>query len=313
MVFLVLAVACSVGIAALFNLAERRQLDRTALLTVNYAAAALLAVGLQGATPMSGVTLPLVALGVGQGVLFIVGFWLFSVAIRQAGMGLAAGVMRLSVLIPVLASWGIWGETPSGLQLVGLVLGGVAFFLVARPAPPVSTPVPAPVKPADGEPADEEPAGGAAAGGAAAGPGIGVALLLGLLFLSGGAVDVLNKAFSKGFSETVPKPTFLLFVFGVAFVVGLAMVVVQGLRTQRWPRGAVLGWGVVVGLVNYGSADFFLRAVDVLPAPFVFPANSVSIVLGAALVGFVVWGERISRINAAGLVLALVALVLLAR
>ena len=303
MVYLVLAVSCSVGIAALFNLAERRQLDRTALLTVNYAAAALLAVVLQGATPMAGVTLPLVALGVGQGVLFIVGFWLFSVAIRQAGMGLAAGVMRLSVLIPVLASWAIWGEVPSGLQIVGLVLGGVAFFLVARPAAPTADPDPAqgslPRPDAERAPRD--------------GPGVGVAVLLGLLFVSGGAVDVLNKAFSKGFSATVPKPTFLLFVFGVAFAVGLAMVVVQGLRTGQWPRGAVLGWGVVVGLVNYGSADFFLRAVDVLPAPFVFPANSVSIVLGAALVGFLVWGERISRTNALGLALALVALVLLAR
>ena len=303
MVFLVLAVTCSVGIAALFNLAERRQLDRTALLTVNYAAAALLAVGLQGATPTSGVTLPLVALGVGQGVLFIVGFWLFSVAIRQAGMGLAAGVMRLSVLIPVLASWAIWGETPSGLQLVGLVLGGVAFFLVARPAAPA----------VDREPVADERAKDAASGPGVAGPGVGVALLLGLLFVTGGAVDVLNKAFSKGFSATVPKPTFLLFVFGVAFAVGLAFVIAQGLRTERWPRGEVVGWGVVVGLVNYGSADFFLRAVDVLPAPFVFPANSVSVVLGAALVGFVVWGERISRTNAAGLALALMALVLLAR
>ena len=297
MLFLLLAVVCSVGIAALFNLAERRQLDRTALLTVNYAAAAALAVGLQGAEPMSGVTVPLVALGVGQGVLFIAGFWLFSLAIRQAGMGLAAGVMRLSVVIPVLASWAIWAERPSALQLVGLAFGGLAFFLVARPAaqPPGKT----------------GPAANGDADAAAPSAPLRTALLLGLLFATGGAVDVLNKAFSIGFSASVPKPTFLLFVFGVAFVVGLGMVVVQGLRTGRWPRGAVLGWGVVVGLVNYGSADFFLRAVDALPAPFVFPANSVSVVLGAALVGRLVWDERVSRPNAVGLALAVVALVLL--
>lgn len=289
MLFLGLAVACSISLAALFNLAERRQLDRAALLTVNYAAAAVLALGLQGAQPMSGVTLPLITLGVGQGILFIAGFWVFLLAIRQAGMGLAAGVMRLSVVIPVLASWAIWSERPSAMQLIGLVLGGLAFFLVARPA-----------KPGQGDAGERVDA-------------LRTVVVLGALFLAGGAVDLLNKAFSIGFSDTVPTSTFLVFVFGVAFLMGVALMLVQGMRTGQWPRGAVLGWGVLVGIVNYASADFFLRAVDALPAPVVFPANSVAIMLGAALVGWVVWNERISRTNAAGLALAVVALVLLAQ
>ena len=289
MLFLGLAVACSISLAALFNLAERRQLDRAALLTVNYAAAAVLALGLQGAQPMSGVTLPLITLGIGQGILFIAGFWVFLLAIRQAGMGLAAGVMRLSVVIPVLASWAIWSERPSVMQLIGLVLGGLAFFLVARPA-----------KPGQGDAGERVDA-------------LRTVVVLGALFLAGGAVDLLNKAFSIGFSDTVPTSTFLVFVFGVAFLMGVALMLVQGMRTGQWPRGAVLGWGVLVGIVNYASADFFLRAVDALPAPVVFPANSVAIMLGAALVGWVVWNERISRTNAAGLALAVVALVLLAQ
>ena len=134
MLFLALAVACSLAIAVVFKVAERRDLDRTALLTVNYLAGAVLAVALQGVESPGVLSGGLVALGVGQGVLFIVGFWLFSLAIREAGMGLAAGVMRLSVVVPFLASWGIWGETPTPWQLVGLALAGAAFFLVARPA-----------------------------------------------------------------------------------------------------------------------------------------------------------------------------------
>ena len=289
MLFLGLAVACSIGLATLFNLAERRQLDRTALLTVNYAAATALAAVLQGEPSLAGISAPLLALGVGQGVLFIAGFWVFALAIREAGMGLAAGVMRLSVVIPVLASWALWGERPSALQLVGLALGGLAFFLVARPASPA-----------------ESPGDGAA-------PSARTMLVLGALFLAGGVVDLLSKAFSIEFSDTVPKATFLLLVFGIAFLMGVALMLAQGLRTGRWPRGAVLGWGLLVGIVNYASADFFLRAVDVLPAAFVFPANGIAIVLGATLVGLGVWGERISRTNALGLAIACVALVLLAR
>ena len=293
MLFLALAVSCSLGIAVVFKLAERRDLDRTALLTVNYLAAAVLAVVLQGAVPVAP-SAGLVALGVWQGVLFIAGFWLFSLAIREAGMGLAAGVMRLSVVVPFLASWGIWGEAPTPWQGLGLGLAGAAFFLVARPA----------AEP----PGKLGPPSGPEARTSSAGRTVGI---LALLFLSGGLVDVNMKVFDEGFAG-VPISAFLLFVFGVAFLVGAAVVVWTGVRTGRWPSAQAWAWGVGLGVVNYGSAEFLLRALETLDGVVAFPANSVAIVLGAALIGRVVWQERLSRANGAGLGLAAVALVLLA-
>ena len=292
-----LAVACSLGIAVIFKLAERRDYDRTALLTVNYAAAAVLALALVGAEPPGRLDAGLVALGVAEGVLFIAGFWLFSLAIRQAGMGIAAGVMRLSVVVPVLVSWAIWREAPTALQLVGLALGGVAFFLIARPA----AEAPGKLGPPAGEASPDD----------AAPPARGAVAVLAALFLCGGLVDVCLKAFDVGYGDAVPTSTFLLFVFGVAFALGLAVVVRRGLADGVWPSRAVVEWGVVLGLVNYASADFILRAVAALSGPVVFPANSVSIVLGAALVGRFVWGERLTRANLAGLGVAAVALVCL--
>jgi drug/metabolite transporter (DMT)-like permease len=306
MLFLALAVACSLAIAVVFKVAERRDLDRTALLTVNYLAGAALAVALQGVESPGTLSGGLVALGVGQGVLFIVGFWLFSLAIREAGMGLAAGVMRLSVVVPFLASWGIWGETPTPWQLVGLALAGAAFFLVARPAaePPGKL-----GPPADSAGLDAD----APEAGVADGKTVGV---LALLFLSGGLVDVNMKVFRESFSVaaggTTPIATFLVFVFGVAFLVGAAVVVATGLRTGRWPSREAWLWGTGLGVVNYYSAEFLLRALERLDGTVAFPANSVSIVFGAALIGRVVWKEHLSRANLVGLALAAAALVLLA-
>jgi drug/metabolite transporter (DMT)-like permease len=306
--FLFLAVACSLGIATVFKLAERRDLDRTALLAVNYAAAAVLALVLQGADPgaLADVAAGAVALGVVQGVLFIGGFWLFSLAIREAGIGLAAGAMRLSVVLVVLASWAIWGEAPTLVQGIGLLLAGVAFVLVARPA----------TESADATVAGELPAATAAAGRAPSGPASPragrVALLLGFLFLSGGLVDLAWKAYDENYAVSVPKPTFLLVVFGVATLIGAVAVVAAGARTGRWPGWAVVPWGLGLGVINYGSAEFFARAINALPAPVVFPLNSVSIVLGAALIGRLAWGERLSRANVTGLALAAAAVALLA-
>ena len=302
MLFLALAVACSLAIAVVFKVAERHDLDRTALLTVNYLAAALLAVALL--EPTGSVTAGLVGLGVAQGVLFIAGFWLFSLAIREAGMGLAAGVMRLSVAVPFLASWGIWNEVPTVWQIVGLALAGAAFFLVARPS--AQAPVELPVPDLEGAPEtvqEAEPAG--------SGRTVGI---LALLFASGGLVDLNMKVFNESFGGPggVSLRTFLLFVFGVAFAVGALAVVASGARTGRWPSRQAWLWGVGLGVVNYGSAEFLLRALEVVPGPVAFPVNSVAIVLGAALIGRVVWSERLSTANLAGLGLAAVALVLLA-
>jgi drug/metabolite transporter (DMT)-like permease len=120
------------------------------------------------------------------------------------------------------------------------------------------------------------------------------------------------KGFDEAFVAGSSRPLFLLVVFGVAFLVGLALVVARGRREGRWPRAAAAGWGAVLGLANYGSADFILRALAELRGTFVFPANNVAVVMGAAVLGVLVWGERPSRSNALGLALAALALLFLA-
>lgn len=293
MIWLALAVACSLAIAVIFKLSEQRGLDRTALLTVNYAAAGGVSVVLLGG---GGVAPPvgLIALGVATGVLFIAGFYVFAFAIREAGMGLAAGVMRLAVVLPFLASWLIWGEEPTGGQLGGLVLAAAAFFLLARRAAQPGVPR------VRGE------------GGEAPGNESRTFTALALLFLAGGIVDVALKTFDETYAGPGSRPFFLLLVFGVAFLVGLGLVVARGVRTGRWPRAAVLGWGTVLGLVNYGSAEFILRALEGLDGTFVFPANNVAVVMGAALLGVLVWRERLTWWNWLGLGVAALALVFLA-
>ena len=147
MVNLAFAVTCSVAIGMIFKHAGRRRLDRTALLTVNYAAAvgvAVVLLALGGREVETGLTLSggLVALGIGTGAVLIAGFFALAWATEVAGMSLAIGVMRVSVVLPFLASWLVWGEVPTVAQGIGMGLAMGAFFLLAhrRSAP---EPVPA--------------------------------------------------------------------------------------------------------------------------------------------------------------------------
>lgn len=295
MLYLALTVACSLAIAMIFKLSERRRLDRISLLTVNYAVAfgvagALLAGGFDAVGEGLALDVGLLALGVWTGALFIGGFVLFSYAILLAGMSLATGVMRLAVALPFLASWFVWGEVPSSAQLAGLGVAGVAFFLIARRGdqPAVELPV-----------ENRHPAAWKVVG------------VLALLFLAGGAVDISMKAFDEIYADTNSRALFLLMVFGVAFGVGLGWVVWRGLQSGQWVRRGELWLGVALGFVNYGSAEFILQAISRLSGPFVFPVNNIAIVVGAAVLGVLVWGERLTGLNKVGLGLAAGALLLL--
>jgi drug/metabolite transporter (DMT)-like permease len=296
MAFLGLAVACSLVIAMIFKHAERAGLHVLPLLAVNYAVATATAAFrlAQGSEDFASLAIDplLVALGVFTGSLYIASFAMFSEAIRAAGMSLAAGVMRLSVVIPFMASWLVWNEVPGSLQLAGIGLAGAAFFLVAHRNDPVSAAnVGAAIRTAGGRP--------------------GVLLVLSLLFVIGGMTDVCMKAFDVTFAAPAARPFFLLLVFGVAFTIGATLVLRRALRTGRWPSAGELAWGMGLGLVNYGSAEFFLHAIERLPGTFVFPVNNIAIVIGATLIGVVFWKERLTGRNMAGLALAGVALVLL--
>lgn len=319
MLDLFLAVCCSLAIGMLFKHAGRQRLDRTALLTVNYAAAVALALVLLmlGGREVAGGLTPdaaLIALSVVTGALLIAGFFVLSLATDIAGMSLAIGVMRVSVVIPFLMSWIIWDEVPTAAQLVGLMVAGVAFFLIAwrsRPEPEAD----AALAVTSGPAAATERTRVARA----AGPPATQALemnarvfgVLMLVFLAGGAVDVSMKAFEESFGARNSRVLFLLLAFGIAFLIGLTVVLWRGVRQGRWPTAATVGWGVVLGLINYGSLEFILRAINQLPGTFVFPVNNIAIVLLAAALGVWVWGERLTRLNRIGLGLAVVALLLL--
>lgn len=306
MINLALAVACSVAIGMIFKHTGPQGLDRTALLTVNYAAAVGVAAILIGTGGRSiegplGFSPTLLALGMGTGALLIAGFFLLAHATDVAGMSLAIGVMRVSVVIPFLASWLVWGEVPSAAQAVGMILAGVAFFLIAQ-------------KHRRPEPVIVGTGTGAASGSVRDRPAgvdwhaFGV---LALTFCMGGAVDLSMKAFEEGFGTTNSRVLFLLLAFGVAFLIGAVLVGARAIRRGHWPGRRTVVWGVVLGVVNYGSLEFILRAIAELPGPFVFPANNIAIMVLAAVLGVYLWDEHLSRINRIGIGLAIVALVML--
>jgi drug/metabolite transporter (DMT)-like permease len=228
------------------------------------------------------------------------------------------------VVIPFLASWVVWSEEPSAWQLAGMGLASVAFFLIAQKEKE-SQPEPAlaavgedasdsgdlPDRSSEGEPGANEHLAESEAAASLPEPNARVLGTLFILFLSGGAVDITMKTFQESFGADNSRFLFLLLAFGIAFLIGLAIVLVRGVRYGAWPDRKTVLWGTILGVINYGSLEFLLRALELLPGTVVFPVNNIAIVILAAILGVTVWKERLSRTNQIGLAFAVAGLILL--
>ena len=81
--------------------------------------------------------------------------------------------------------------------------------------------------------------------------------------------------------------------------------------SPRAARSAAL----LLGLANFGNILFYLRGHQALPQhpALVFASMNIGVVALGALVGLLVFRERLSRLNLAGVALALLAIGLIAR
>ena len=102
-------------------------------------------------------------------------------------------------------------------------------------------------------------------------------------------------------------------LFGTAFVSGFI-----GLLSTRLKGQYSVGWkevmaGIALGVPNYFSLYFLLRALEHsgMESSAVLPIINIGVVTTAALVAFVIFREKLSIINLAGIGLAIAAIAML--
>ena len=72
-----------------------------------------------------------------------------------------------------------------------------------------------------------------------------------------------------------------------------------------------LGFGLLLGVPNFLSSLFLLKALATVPAVIAFPTYSVATILVVALAGLLIFREKLSKKQVIGSFLICVALVLL--
>ncbi|WIG55963.1 MAG: hypothetical protein OJF61_001751 [Rhodanobacteraceae bacterium] len=286
MIFVALSVVCSVVVSVLLKLAPRCGIDIRQAITGNYLVATLLALALLDPRP-SLLELPaahpawcvLVALGVLLPSMFVV----LAYSVRRIGVVVTDAAQRLSLLLPLLAAFTVFGEVFTWRKGAGMAIGMAAIAcLVLRKR--------------------DDDAHAAA-----------TEWWWPLVVFGGmGAIDILFKRVAQ--LTGVPFADVLLATFVLAFVLAmLAMIALYASGRMQW-RWRNLGGAVLLGVFNFGNIIFYVQAHRHLardPA-LVFSAMNIGVIVLATLVGVAWLGERLGKLKRAGLVLAVVAVLVLA-
>lgn len=216
------------------------------------------------------------------GLSFILMFFMIGYSIRISGVAVTTIAGKMSMVIPILFSILYFSEKTRPVKIAGLILATVSVFLtIYRPTDkkinlwPVILPL--------------------------------------VIFLGSGITDSIVKYAQTFF---VPNELSLLFstvVFLTALILGLTFILFRSETISKSITPAEMIGGTILGIANFGSLYFFVMALNnsKFDSSILFGLNNICIVLFSVLIGALVFKEKLSKLNFAGVIMAFVAILIL--
>ena len=285
MIYILLTILCSASIYVIFRLAKNYSCKLSSLITLNYLVASFLGFGILLQFKISLLAeseswLPFALL---LGILFILMFYLIGNSSQKAGITITTLANKLSLVFPVLFSLFYFHEQISPIKYIGIISAVIAVFLTVFKSDIKKT-------------------------------NIIYFLLPALIFVGSGVTDSVVKYVQTVKINQSESTIFSSFVFLVAFIISLLIVVFNkkiSLKTDF--HSPTIIFGVLLGLVNFGSLFFLINALNKsnLKSSFVFTIVNMAIVILSAIIGRLLFFEKLSKINTVGFFLAIVSIYIL--
>lgn len=283
MLYIFLSVCCSVMVSVLLKLARRYHIDIFQAIAWNYSIAMGLTWLLYRPKFESIDTDPVYIYG-SLAVLLPALFVIIGLSIKFTGIVRTDIAERLSLFIPLIAAFLIFNEKLTILKLTGLGIGIMAIIFSI--------------------PWKKERSYNRRTAYSW--------LYLVMVFIGMGVIDILFKqvAVFKG----VPYTTSLFIIYTAAFIISqiALLFMVMTKRIKLTLRHIFFGW--ILGVVNFGNILFYLKAHQVLSGnpSVVFSAMNIGVIVFGTLIGLFIFREKLSKLNKAGIVLAVIAIIIMA-
>ena len=278
MLFLILSIICSVTVGVLFKVARSYNVSQVQIVGWNYVFA-LIFCYLSFSPDLSNLrTLAPWGIYIPIGILLPAIFLFLAASIKQVGIVKTDAAQRLSLFIPILAAWLLFKEDFNILKITALLVGFPALLLILT-KPSTNT-----------ENKWIYPA---------------------VVLLGFGIIDILFKQIAL--YTSLPYTTSLFVVFGIALLIMIVAMVYDVIVTKVPLNFKNIIFGGLVGIFNFGNILFYLKAHKAFAEnpSTVFAGMNMGVIVIGSLVGIFVFKEKLTKMNYAGLFLALIAIVLI--
>jgi drug/metabolite transporter (DMT)-like permease len=209
-------------------------------------------------------------------VLFLV----IATSIKLAGIVRTDVAQRLSLFIPVISAFTLFSEKADTIKIVAISVGFIALICL----------VPWKQKRAVRRKSSYS------------------WFYLVIIFIGMGVIDVLLKQVAK--TSNLPSSLFVVFIlaFAVSFIGLMYQVSTKKMRFS-WPH-IPIGW--ILGIANFGNILFFIKAHQSLASrpSYVFSSMDIGVIIAGAVVGLVIFREKLSLLNFIGILLGVLAIVI---
>ncbi|MGC6342580.1 EamA/RhaT family transporter [Bisgaard Taxon 45] len=275
---LIIAVLCSVAVSVLLKVARQKNIVIQQAIAFNYIVALGLSyfllkpdfkgLGFTEFMVQSDNAPVFFALGILLPTVFIV----MSKAVEFAGIVRSDAAQRLSLFLPIVAAFVIFGEQLSSSRLIGIILAFMALFCLLN-------------KPTDTESNLK-----------------GIVSLI-LVWFGYGIIDILFKQVAKS-GGAFPATLFISFVLAACVMFGYLL-----LKREVWTVPSFIG-GIILGGLNFMNILFYIKAHQSFSdnPTLVFAGMNIGVICLGTITGALVFKEKLSKINGVGIVIGISAI-----
>ncbi len=288
MIYLLLAILGSGVIPVIFRAFEGWRVNLFWAIPINYVTCVVIGNFLAGDSLdiRRIASQPWILLAALQGMLLAVNFFLLAHTAQRAGVAIAALASRLSVAIPSLLAFSLYGDSLTLVKFAGLSAALLALYLCTAP---------------DGR------------NGAPTSRSLQLSPIT--LFLTFGCYFTILKYLQTYYLTESSYHSYVMSGFVFAFMSSIAIGVTKKVFALAEFRLRQLVAGIFLGVINYVAIYALLKvlALEGWQSSQLFPIYSVGVVAVSALLAALCFRERLSKQKTLGLAVGLVAVALLNR
>jgi drug/metabolite transporter (DMT)-like permease len=292
MIYLLGSIIFSAYLTLSFKVLQRLNINTLQAIVFNYITCVITGSVINGAFAINkqNMGMPWFVWALLMGAMFIIILNIIGATTQKLGVAVASVANKLSLVIPFVFSIYLYNENSTALKITGIVVALAAVVLTCYPS-----------QKNNGEAKKVNEL---------------LFILPVILFIASGLLDTVIVYVKNNFfiNPTDNFNDFLITAFSVAGSIGLLILIFQFITgKQKFSIKAVVA-GIIIGVPNYFSIWCLGRVITDYKgnSSAIIPVNNMGIVLFSAVTAWLLFKEKLSIINWAGIILAMAAIALIA-